>query len=293
MKSKNELTVEINAVLAELTSEIKKQNLEIPSPPDLLLQLRSLVNDERSTANDIAELVKLDPNISIRLIKVANSALLGARVHVTSAQAAVTRLGSAKVQNLVTGLVIAQNFMKGKTRGLESYFNGIWQQSNNVAAIAYVLAQKKTKLDPEEALLAGMIHNIGVTPLILKLSSSSSFKANPSLLKKVADIVIPKLYQSAGKLILDNWKFSSTLSQITLTHNKFDRSSPGDFNLNDLILIASELNKLEDMTDVNGIPEILVETEIFKKLWADWPEAISDLEGLKPDIAQMKSAIAN
>jgi len=280
-------------VLAELTSEIKKQNLEIPSPPDLFLQLRSLVKNDRSTANDIAELVKLDPNISIRLIKVANSALFGSRVHVTSAQAAVTRLGSSKVQNLVTGLVIAQNFMKGKIRGLESYFNRTWQQSNNVAAIAYVLAQHKTRLDPEEALLAGMIHNIGVTPLILKLSSSSSFKTNPVLLKHVADIVIPKLYQSAGKLILDNWKFSSTLSQVTLTHNKLDRASPGVFNLNDLILIACELNKLEDMTDINCAPKTLVDTEIFKKLWDDWPQAVSDLEGLMADINQMKNTIAN
>jgi len=120
-----------------------------------------MVNDEESSANDIATLIKHDPNISGRLIKVANSVLFGSRHHVTTTKAAVSRLGLSKVQNLVTGLVIAQNFIKNRIKGLESYFHNSWQQSNNVAAIAYILAKRKTKLD---ALLAGMVHNIGVLP---------------------------------------------------------------------------------------------------------------------------------
>lgn len=291
--SQQKLTQEINTVLAQLTDDIKKQRLEIPSPPTLLIKLRALTSDDRSTAQDISELVKLDPNISGRLIKVANSSLFGSRVHVTSTKAAVTRLGSSKVQNLVISLLIAQNFMSAKIKGLEGHFNNAWQQSNYIAAIAYVLAQKKTTLDPEQALLAGMVHNFGVLPLILRLSSIPELKGKPELLSHVADIVIPKLYPSAGKLILDNWNFSESLSNIALSHNKIERESPGELNLNDLIAISYELHKLDDMTDAETLPEKLVSSSIFKKLWLDWADAASDLSQFASDITQLKNEITN
>lgn len=82
--------------------------------------------------------------------------------------------------------------MKAKTRDLEDYFKQCWQQSNHVAAISYVLAQKRSAIDPEQALLAGMVHNIGALPLVLRLNRIPDLQNNAHVLKMVADIVIPQ-----------------------------------------------------------------------------------------------------
>jgi len=287
------LTQQVNAVMAELTEDIKDNKLNLLTPPDLLLEVRAFASNQDGTVEDFANLVQHDPNISGRLIKVANSALLGARIHVTSVKAAISRLGSSKVQSLVTGLVIAQNFMQAKTRGLEDYFDRIWQQSNDVAAISYVLAIRKSNVDPEQALLAGMVHNIGVLPIILRLNQIATLKNDPKLLIQVADLVIPKLYPIAGKLILDSWNFSQEISQIALSHHKPEQSSDSETTLHDIIFIACESNKLADVTDINTIPEPLITSSSFNKIWTSEEEAIENLNELSNEINEIKDGITN
>ena len=287
------LTQQVNAVMAELTEDIKDNKLNLLTPPNLLLEVRAFAANHDGTVEDFANLVKHDPNISGRLVKVANSALFGARLHVTTAKGAISRLGSTKVQSLVTSLVIAQNFMQSKTRGLENYFDQVWQQSNDIAALSYVLAIKKTRLDPEQALLAGMVHNIGVLPILLRLNQISALKYEPKLLIQVADLVIPKLYPTAGKLILDNWNFSEEISQIALTHNQPEKKSNEDIRLRDIIFIACELNKIPDITNVEAVPEAFVSSASFQKIWESWSDAVENLSELSDEISEIKDGITN
>ncbi|MBE0439861.1 MAG: HDOD domain-containing protein [Gammaproteobacteria bacterium] len=196
------LTEQVNIVISTLQDDIKQNKLDLPSAPDLLIKLRRLTASSYTTANQVAELIKYDTNISGRLIKVANSALFGVRNQVTTVQAAITRLGQKRVQSLVIGLLIGQKLLESKTLGLEQYCQQAWQASNNVAAISFVLASTKTDIDPEQALLAGMVHNIGTLPLLIKLNKIESLKNKPKILRLVAEAVIPKLYAGAGRLIL-------------------------------------------------------------------------------------------
>jgi HD-like signal output (HDOD) protein len=285
------ITEQVNTAIAELSADIKNNKLELPSPPDIIVKVRALAHNPNTTAEDFANLVKFDPNISGRIIKIANSALFGSRFHISSVQSAVARLGFSKIQNLITGLVIAQNFINAKTRGLENYFNEIWQQSNKVSAICYVLAHHKTDIDPEQALLAGMVHNIGVLPLMLRLNKISALNNEPKLLIHVANQVVPKLYPKAGKMILDKWNFSPLIASVAMTHNSLDRESHGPIDLNDLVLVACELNKLPDFTDNATVPETFVNSTMFQKLWTNWAEASADLSHIKDQIELLNNSI--
>ncbi|OUR71082.1 hypothetical protein A9Q78_10710 [Methylophaga sp. 41_12_T18] len=287
--NKSTLTQQVNAALATLTDDIRSNKLELPSPPDILIKVRTIANDEQSTADDIAELIIQDAHISGRLIKVANCALFGERYHVTSVKAAVARLGIAKVQNLIIGLSIAQNLMQSKTRGLESFFEHSWQQSNTVAAISYVLAQKTTDIDPEQALLAGMVHNIGTLPLLLRLNKIPELNINSKVLMLVADVVIPKLYPSAGKLVMESWNFSPDIINIAKSHCDFDRDSQQSINLDDIVFMAHQLSLAGD----DPLPEELTKHVIFQKFWSTPELANSELESLKQNIDEIKNDISN
>lgn len=286
------LTQQVNAAMAELTADIKDNKLSLLTPPDLLLEVRAFATNSDSSVDDFSNIVKRDPNISGRLVKVANSALLGGRIHVTSVKAAISRLGSAKVQSLVIGLVIAQSFLKSKTIGLENYFDQAWQQSNNVAAISYALAISKTKLDPDQALLAGMVHNIGVLPIILRLNQISSLKQDTKLLIQVACIVVPKLYPTAGKLILNNWNFSPNICQVSTTHTDHNQLTE-EITLNDIIFLAYQVNKLSDLTDISTYPDSLLSSHAFKKIWPKEEEAVENLSELIDKIDEIKTSISN
>lgn len=77
------LTQQANDVIATLSKDIKNNKLALPSPPDIMLNIRTLIADQNTTTDDISALIKQDPHISGRLIKVANCAIFGGRLHVT------------------------------------------------------------------------------------------------------------------------------------------------------------------------------------------------------------------
>lgn len=285
------LTEQVNAVTEALTQDIRNNRLELPSPPELLIELRKLAADPETTSQDISELVKHDVNISGRLIKIANCALFTSRNKVSSAQAAITRLGLKKVQSLVTGLVIGQQIMRNKVKGLESFCQQAWQTSNDVAALTAILAKKKTQLDPEQALLAGIVHNIGALPLILKLNTIEALKQDPKVLTMVADVVIPKLYPRAGQLIMQSWHFSPEMIMVATEHAQLSRTGSANIELADLVLIAHQLNQLNEF-DTENIPERLVNAPAFSKLWPDWETAVTELNQWRFEINQIKSEIA-
>ncbi len=286
------LTEQVNAVTEALTQDIKNNKLELPSPPELLLELRRLGADPDTTINDIADLVKHDVNISGRLIKIANCALFASRNKVGTVQAAVMRLGLKKVQSLVTGLVIGQQIMRNKTKGLEAFCQQVWQTSNDVAALSYVLAQKKTKLDPEQALLSGIVHNIGALPLVLKLNTIQALKDDPKIMSLVADVVIPKLYPKAGQLIMQSWHFAPEIIVVAREHLNLARTGTDNIELADIALIAHQLNQLSEFNE-ETIPEQLVLSPAFKKMWPSWSAASAELMEWDEDIKQMKSDMAS
>ena len=291
--TQSSLAERVNAVLAELSDDIKSNKLHIPSPPDLLIKIRSLTESEHVTSQDIANLVQFDPNTSGRLIKVANCALFGTRYQVTNIASAVSRLGLSRVRNLLIGLSIAQNFINAKTKGLEKTFKQTWQQSNLVAAISYTLAQKKTDINPEEALLAGMIHNIGVLPLTLRLNEIKDLRDNQQLREHVARIVIPKLYSKAGKLIMDTWHFPAELSQIALTHQDLTIESNGPISLTDIVQLAYQLVSLDSFDDEEVASDAFCGSDAFKKCWSSWSEASAELTELKPQFDQISYDITH
>lgn len=287
------LAQRVNAVLAELSDDIKNNKLHIPSPPDLLLKIRSLTESEEATSQDIANLVQFDPNTSGRLIKVANCALFGSRFQVTNIASAVSRLGLSRVRNLLIGLSIAQNFINSKTKGLEKTVKQTWQQSNQVAAISYTLALKKTNINPEEALLAGMIHNIGVLPIILRLNELQELRDNQQLREHVASIVIPKLYPRAGKLIMDTWHFPAELSQIAFTHQDLTLPSDGEISLPDIVQVAYQLSLLNSFDDEDTASDAFCGSDAFKKFWSNWSEASAELSELSAQFDQISYDITH
>jgi len=287
------LTKQVNSIISTLTQDIKKNKLELPSPPELLIKIRKLSKNPETTSQDISELVKHDINISGRLIKVANSSLFGTRFHVDSVKAAITRLGQNRVQSLVTGLAIGQMLSQSKIQGLNKFCEQTWQDSSNVAAISYILAQKKSKIDPEQALLAGMIHNIGILPLILKLKSIPALKENPQVMNLVVNIVIPKLYGSAGKLILKSWNFSGELTNITTEHNNLTYNVSATISLTDIIIIAHQLNQLNNEYASSNISKKsqFIKSPAFNKLWPDWDSASKELDELTDNIKKTRDSL--
>ena len=146
----------------------------------MALRIRDAVEQDSSTAQQIADMVATDAALSARLLQVANSPLYRGRVPIENIQMAVTRLGQKLVRSLVVSLAMRQIF-QATSDTLDTRLRAIWEESVQVAAISRALAQT-VGLNREQAMLAGLIHNLGSLPILTMADSFPELMADPKKL---------------------------------------------------------------------------------------------------------------
>ncbi len=196
--------------------------------------MRKVIDDPNATAAQIAKVVATDVALSVRLIHVANSPLLRGRTVVDNLQTAIARLGNVLVRNLVTGLVMEQ-LHQARTPLLKARLTVLWQHSTQVAAISHVLATHFTKLKPDEAMLGGLIHDIGALPILARAEKVPELMAD----KEALDRIIVHLHTQVGKAILQAWNFPSELISVVAEHEDTDRDKAPEADYTDVVLVAN------------------------------------------------------
>ncbi|MDH3506657.1 MAG: HDOD domain-containing protein, partial [Gammaproteobacteria bacterium] len=141
-----------------LADDLSKGSIELPSFPDVVIRLRQILEDENSTTPQIVQLLTAEPVLAARLIQMANSAALrGVTSEMTDLSAVVNRLGRNMVRNSAMAYAMKQMRETQKLESAQSYLEELWNDSTHLAALCYVLAKKLTKLNPEQALLVGLL----------------------------------------------------------------------------------------------------------------------------------------
>jgi HD-like signal output (HDOD) protein len=263
--------IEQEAFYNDIISDLENGVLVLPTLPEVALQVRDVVDDPNVTATRLADIIITDAALSARLLKVANSALYCGRLAVDSVQMAVSRLGLKMVRNLVTSLVMEQMFQATSNR-LEKRLHELWTQSTEVAAISQILAAKQAGIKTDEAMLAGLIHNIGVLPILLKAEEY------PDLLQdnEALDNIIDNLHPRIGESILKSWKFTDELVAVPAEYGNLDRNSVHGPDLVDVVQVAV-LQSLID-TDKAHDPGSLDHVPAFAKLGIETDVSVVELD---------------
>lgn len=217
----------------ELLADLEHNRLVLPTLPEVALKVREVVDDPDSSIGDLVKTIVSDPALSARLIQVANSPLMRAGRKIESVDAAVSRLGMRIVRDLATSMVMQQMF-QATSDVTDKRLRELWEHSTEVAAICHALAGQFTKLNPEQALLAGLVHDIGAMPILTKAEDF------PELLQdeKALDWVIRELHPRVGGAILRSWNFPPELVDVAEKHEDTSYNSPAtDFV--DVVIVAN------------------------------------------------------
>jgi HD-like signal output (HDOD) protein len=197
-----------NALLTILVEKINNDTLVLPTLPAIALKVRRAADDPDINLNAMADVISQDPSLSARMIKISNSVYLGRTVKVTSAQQAVTRIGLRQIKNISTALAMEQLFVS-KNEIVKLYMNRIWADTIEIVASSMAALQVHTKLTKNRTLnldsmmLAALVHNIGVLPILTEAERHADVFANPTFL----DVAIDKLAGKIGASIMTVWGF--------------------------------------------------------------------------------------
>lgn len=208
----------VDTVRQDIISAIKSDKLVLPTLPEAALRVREVAEDPDANMDQLTAVIGSDAALSARIVRVANSPLLRANKAIEDLKTAVMRLGIEYTCNIATGLAMQQMF-QATSDLVDKRLRDVWTRSSEIAGISHVLCRHYTRLRPDQATLAGLIHKIGVLPIL------TYAEEHPSLLKDslTLDTVINQLQGPIGDLILKAWDFPAELAHIPSQHMKFDR----------------------------------------------------------------------
>ena len=270
--------------LAELVDAITNDRLTLPTLPEVALKIREAVNDPDASSESLAVIIAQDTALAARIIKVANSPLMRGAVVVDNLQLAITRMGIAFVRNLATGLAMEQIF-QATHDSVDQRLRASWQHALEVASICHVLASSFTNLKPDQAMLAGLVHEIGVLP-ILTLAEE-----NPEILEReeILDKIIRRLQGKVGRAILKAWDFPDELKEVPLGCTDFTRDKSSQADYVDLVTVAKLQAYPEDNNPFANIDTSNVPA--FRKLGLSHEVDFHQVEDLAEAVEETRQAL--
>lgn len=201
--------------------ELLNQTSKLPNVPEVVRQLVQSLNNPNADYSDIAKKISADQTLSLKLLRLVNSAHFGLSRKVASVNEATVMLGMARLKTLV----IASGFANSAkdVEGLD--IKKFWSESFQVATLAKWFAERSNSVDPDIAFTAGIIHNIG--RLLLHLAQPNRAKAIQTLVEESrvsrTQAEMERLgftTQDAGQALLDMWKFPTELGLAVKQHKR-------------------------------------------------------------------------
>ena len=224
-------------ILVNIYEDYKNNRLSIPSLPDAALRIRRMVDDDTATVNKIAQALSLEPSLSANIVRVVNSPLYRTRKEIRSVQEAVVRLGLNTTKNLVINFSL-RNIFVPKSKLVKTLMIENWSTSVLAATFCYVAA-KSQHLDPEEALLGGLLHRIGAIPVL------QYAELYDELLEEKENLhpCINELKAPLGAFLLERWQFPETLVDCARLSNSLERTLDGPVTMTDLCIVGQALTQ--------------------------------------------------
>lgn len=228
----------------------------IPSPPQLLLRLLQIVDDDRTTMGDLATLVLQDPGLSSRVLSIANSPALRRGSELRSIENCLIALGTRLVRSIATCLSI-QNLFERDAGIAEANISAFWVHSLLVAELSRSLAIASDFPHPEEAYLAGLLHDVGQLillsalgePYARQLAGTPDEDALPSI--ESAQFAVS--HSEVGTWLADKWQLDSSFADGILFHHALAEEILTAAALPQIVWLAHALATQADIAPELGV----------------------------------------
>lgn len=238
------------ALYWEFHEAIREDRLELPSMPDIAVRIARVVHDSRSDSHAIAHAIEADPTIAARIISVVNSAAYRGQHVIDSLPEAVTRLGREVTHNLVVSFALGKLF-HSRYKPLQQRMASLWKHASYVAPICHELASVTPGLEPDQALLCGLLHNIGALVILGAARGRPELAENPDQL----DQAIDGLKSEIGAMVLRKWAFPDYFVQATLHAEDWMEDFSDTPGYVDLVVVA-QLHAFVGTPKMSSLPRL-------------------------------------
>lgn len=197
-----------NESIEKINQRLYREEFQLPVLPNVLMHLISIMEDEKSTFQDMAKVIMTDQVLISRILKVANSPYYAATGQVDSIQYAIVRLGMREIMNIVTAIQVnSLTFQDIPKEKLQAILDDALKTAFMASGLARCCRQ-----DPEEAFLGGLLLDLGKTVI---LSLSKGFNIDETLLNDLLN----ERHAQIGAMIAKKWNYPESIQNLIRYHH--------------------------------------------------------------------------
>ena len=226
-------------IIKDLADDLSKGKVSFPTFINATVKIHRALNDPQADADRVARTISGEPLLAAKLVHVANSVGLGAPGKpVADVKGAILRVGYSNVQAIAATVAMSQLVVAKEMQPFLKRAEAVWGHSLDVAAIAFVLARKLTRLNPDEALFAGLVHDIGRFYLLSKVSKYPELAADLVALEAVLD----EWHAPIGQAVLGTFGLTDAVLDAVAEHESTHYSNAPK-TLSEVIIVANVRSK--------------------------------------------------
>ncbi len=267
---------------------------EIATLPEVTVKIIQIVENPKSTARDLHEVIRNDPALSSRLLKVVNSAFYGLPGQIASIDRAIVLLGLSAVKNISIAASMTHLFNAG---GSIEGFSGLeaWRHSIAVGVASRLLASAQVRPTVEESFLSGLVHDLGLLverqvygkKLAEVIHRQAAEGANFCELECE---IIGADHQAFGMALGNKWRFPMNLCMAIGYHHKPMDLAPVNRELATLVHVADTIacrtgigfsaTAAKDEYDAEMLSALRLDEAAIEEVTAKLPEQVALTESI-------------
>jgi HD-like signal output (HDOD) protein len=266
-------------IFRSIAADAAKGELAFPTGAQVALRVMQALDNPDCQIETAAKLVQAEPLLAARVVAMSNSVAFNrAGREVTDVRTAVMRLGFRSVRALAMALVTRQMAGKAVAPAQQGLVAQLWEHTAHVASLAHVIAQRFTHVDPDTALFAGIVHEVGG---FYMLSRAEEF---PGLLEGGHQAWMETGEAEVGRAILHVLAVPERVIEAVEAYWGGYLAIP-PVSLGDTLLLAEELapvasplhNLGEPQPDAGSHMDITIGQDVLSSILAEAAEEVSSL----------------
>jgi putative nucleotidyltransferase with HDIG domain len=227
----------------------------LPALPQAVMELRAALKREDVAVDELARTISHDQALTAKTLRLANSSFYGVAGRVASIRDAINILGLRTVATVATTAMVISSFDRTACSGFD--FDAFWRHAIATALCAQSLAQA-TRLDPEAAFTAGLLHDVGrlalATHFPLEMGQTLAWAARYDVFTLEAEqLMLGTDHTVVGGLIAGHWHFAPEIADAIQRHHAVPTQPRA--SLVDLIHVADNITHA---LDISALPEDMV-----------------------------------
>ncbi len=231
--------------MEQLAQDLRDQRLELPAFPEAVLRIQRALQSPDTSTDDVVRILGSEPGLAARLLRIANSAEFRRMdQEVTDLRKAVSRMGFNMVRSVAVAFAMRQLRRKDTySPATQAQLEMAWNESLEVAAACFVIAKRFTRLNPDQALLTGLLHVLGRLYIIMRAKDNG--EVSDTVLREIVD----GWHANIGKAILESWGLPAELQRAVGEQDHFDIDIEGPVTVTDVLISAKLLRRGEQGVD--------------------------------------------